>query len=304
MGKDLFNRYIWLVDTIYRNKKITFEEINKRWVRTEMSGGEELPLRTFHNHRKVIEEMFDINIECNKRGGYYYYIDNAEEMERGGVRNWLLNTFAVNNLINESHKLRQRILFEEIPSGRHFLTPIIEAMRDGLALEITYQNYWSEKPYTILIEPYCVKVFRQRWYVLAHNIQQDTLRTYGLDRIEDLKITDRPFVYPENFDPQEYFTTCFGIIAMDDVDVERIRVKVYNNQCKYFRSLPLHHSQREIETTSDYSVFEYLLQPTYDFRQELLSHGADVEVLSPAWFRRELTDIVKGMKKLYKEKNG
>ena len=85
MAKDLFNRYIWLVDTIYRAGKITLEEINERWLRTEMSGGVEIPLRTFHNHRKAIEEIFDINIGCNRRGGYYYYIENLEDMERSGL---------------------------------------------------------------------------------------------------------------------------------------------------------------------------------------------------------------------------
>lgn len=84
MAKDLFNKYIWLVDTIYKAGRITLEEVNERWLRNEMSGGEEIPLRTFHNHRKAIEEIFDINIECNKRGGYYYYIENAEDIEKGG----------------------------------------------------------------------------------------------------------------------------------------------------------------------------------------------------------------------------
>ena len=84
MAKDLFNRYIWLVDTIYRAGKITFEEINERWKRNAMSRGEDLPVRTFHNHRAAIEELFDINIECDKRGGYRYYIENADDMEQGG----------------------------------------------------------------------------------------------------------------------------------------------------------------------------------------------------------------------------
>ena len=103
MAKGLFDRYIWLIDTIYRAGKITFEEINKRWLRTEMSNGEEIPLRTFHNHRKAIETMFDINIECNKRAGYYYYIENADDIDKDKIKKWLLNTFAINNLANESH---------------------------------------------------------------------------------------------------------------------------------------------------------------------------------------------------------
>ena len=98
----LFNRYVWLVDLIYRRGRITFEEINDNWLRSSLNTNEEdIPLRTFHNHRKAIEQMFDINIECDKRNGYKYYIENVEDVERGGVRSWLINTFAINNLIKE-----------------------------------------------------------------------------------------------------------------------------------------------------------------------------------------------------------
>ena len=144
---NLFNRYVWLVDLIYRKRNITFEEINKQWQRSSLNyEQEEYPLRTFHNHRKAIEQMFDINIECDKLNGYKYYIENSEDIERGGVRSWLLDTFTINNLINESHKLRHRILFEKIPRGQEHLTSIIEAMRDNFSLTITYlyiltQNY-------------------------------------------------------------------------------------------------------------------------------------------------------------------
>ena len=65
MTRDLFDKYIWLVDTIYRAEKITFEEINKRWLRSRLSEGEDIPLRTFHNWRKAIEQRCDININCS-----------------------------------------------------------------------------------------------------------------------------------------------------------------------------------------------------------------------------------------------
>ena len=84
-----------------------------------MSNGEDMALRTFHHHRHAIEEIFDINIECDKRNGYCYYIENADDIEKGGIRNWLLNTFAVNNLINESHHLKHRILFEKSPHAKN-----------------------------------------------------------------------------------------------------------------------------------------------------------------------------------------
>ena len=288
MAKDKFSRYIWLVDTIYRADGITFEEINEKWLRNSMNDGLDLPLKTFHNHRKAIEEIFDISIVCDRRNGYRYYVENAEDMKKGGVRTWLLNTFAVNNLINESHHLKRRILFEQIPSGQKHLTTIIEAMRDSRTLEMTYKSFWRQDSYTTEVEPYFVKVFRQRWYMVAKNTEKDALRIYALDRVLDMMETDNGFAFPKDFDPEEYFYNCFGIIHDDNYPSEIVDLKVFGTQREYFRTLPLHHSQKEVETGDDYSVFRYYLSPTYDFVQEILSHGCEVEVLFPEHLRNEV----------------
>lgn len=290
MTRDLFDKYIWLVDTIYRAGKITFEEINERWLRSNLSEGEDIPLRTFHNWRKAVENTFDININCNRKAGYYYYIENAEDLEKGGIRNWLLNTFAVNNLINESHHLKNRILFENIPSGRKFLTPIIEAMRDNLEIELLHKSYWYDEPHTYIVQPYCIKVFKQRWYVVGFCKERNALRIFSLDRIQKLNTLDTKFIVPKDFDGNDYFENCFGIIADDDVSVEIIRIKVYGMHVQYVRALPFHHSQVEIETNNEYSIFELRMKPTFDFKQELLSRGADIEVLSPLFFREEMLE--------------
>ena len=276
------------MDTIYRANGITFEEINEKWLRNSMSDGLGLPLKTFHNHRKAIEEIFDINIVCDRRNGYRYYVENAEDMKKGGVRTWLLNTFAVNNLINESHHLKRRILFEQIPSGQKHLTTIIEAMRDSRTLEMTYKSFWRQDSYTAEVEPYFVKVFRQRWYMVAKNTEKDALRIYALDRVQEMRETDNGFAFPKDFDPEEYFYNSFGIIHDDNCPPEIVDLKVYGTQREYFRTLPLHHSQKEVETENEYSVFRYYLSPTYDFVQEILSHGCEVEVLSPEHLRNEI----------------
>ena len=299
MATDLFDKYIWLADTIYRAERITFEEINEQWLRSRLSDGQDLPLRTFHNWRAAIEQVFDINIECNRRGGYYYYIENADDMKRGGVRNWLLNTFAVNNLINESHHLKRRILFEEIPSGRQYLTPIIEAMRDSLEVELVHQSYWRDNESTYTVQPYCVKVFKQRWYVTGYCRERNALRTFSLDRIHRLTTLSTKFSYPCDFDPDAYFASSFGIIAGDEFEVETIRLRVQGMHRQYVRALPLHHTQREVETGEWYSVFEYRMKPTFDLRQELLSRGDAVEVLSPRSLRNEMQSEIKRLQSLY-----
>ena len=168
----------------------------------------------FHNHKNAIQQMFDINIGCDRRAGYLYYIEHVEDMERGGVRTWLLNTFAVNHLINESHHLKRRILFEEIPSGQRFLTQIIETMRDNLTLEMTYQSFWSDTASTFEVAPYCVKVFRQRWYMVGCSMSDRRLRVYALDRIHTLRTIENTFVLPDDFDPEGFFADCSGSSSM------------------------------------------------------------------------------------------
>jgi len=299
MVKNLFDRYIWLVDTIYRAGKITYEEINQKWLRTDWSECKDLPIRTFHNHREAIQDLFDININCDRRDGYSYYIENKDDMECGGVRSWMLNTFAVNNLINESHQLKRRILFEEIPSGQRFLTSIIEAMRDNLRIEIVYQPFWHDEPIHILIDPYFLKIFRQRWYVIGRSDFHNAVRTYSLDRIQEVQTTETQFKMPKDFNPKSFFENNFGIIKYDDVEPCVVKIKVFGQQCKYMRTLPLHPSQQEIETKDEYSVFSYYIAPTTDFKMELLSYGSDVEALSPELFRLDIANTLKKMIKIY-----
>jgi hypothetical protein len=298
---ELFNRYIWLVDLIYRTGGITREEINRRWAnsRYNVDNEDEIPERTFHRHKDAIKELFDINIVCDRSAGKVYRIENQEDMERGGVRSWLLNTFAVNNLINESHHLKRRILFEEIPSGQRFLTPIIEAMRDGVTITITHQSFHSTKPYTFEIEPWCVKVHSQRWYVLGRSVSDGKIRVYGLDRVKMVEATQTQFKLPKGFDAESYFNDVIGIILGGGETVERVEVRVTDQQQCYFRSLPLHHSQEEKVIDDDNSIFIYFLKPTFDFKQELLKYGSSVEVLKPAWLRNEFQNIAKELGQLY-----
>lgn len=172
-------------------------------------------------------------------------------------------------------------------------------MLENRIIEITYQSYWKEEANTFTIEPFCVKVFKQRWYIVARSPCYDTMMIYALDRIQNLQVTDIPFDYPSNFDPQSFFEFSFGIVVDSTCDIEKIRIKVYDKKCQYIKALPLHYSQREVEKTNSYSIFEYLLKPTYDFYQELLSHGDEIEVLSPISLKEQMKEIVNNMSRYY-----
>lgn len=294
----LFNRYIWLIDLIYSAGYITREEIDRRWSRASLNFDHEsmIPERTFHRYKDAIQEMFQIDIRYNKSRGYY--IENTEDIQRDELRQWLIGTFAVENLIGESSELRRRILLEDIPSGQRHLTPIIEAMRDGVKIRIMYQSFHSAEPSTFILAPYCVRVFRQRWYVLGTSEKGKELRLYGLDRILNTERTTTPFVPPENFDAEAFFANGYGV-TVDERKPEIVRISVDAYQANYLRSLPIHPSQEETERNNDYSVFQFFIVPTYEFIKELLSYGGTLEVLSPKWLRKEMKQEARTMNEIY-----
>lgn len=303
MAKDRFKKYLWIVNKLYTTGGISYKDLVKAWECSVLNDeGTTLPKRTFDDYRNAIEETFDINILCDASDGYKYKLCDAEGLQKDTVKSWLLSSFAVNNSILESRKLKRRILFEQIPSGNELLMYIIEAMQESKTLRLTYQGFHHSHPVTFLAEPYCVKVFKQRWYMVARSPEKDCVFIYALDRILQLEMTDVTFDFPDSFDAAAYFHDSYGImVTPDELDVETIRIKVtdHNHKRQYLRKLPLHHSQEEVEKYKDYSIFTYRLYPTYDFFQEVLSHGAEIEVLSPKWVRQECKEIIDEMLKNY-----
>ena len=300
MAKNLLNKYVWLVETIYKAKKISFEKINQRWVDNDLSEGKPLPIRTFHKWRQAIEEMFGLIIENENGGQYRYYIENADDLKNGSMRSWLFNTLTVSNLMMESASIKDKILFEEIPDGEQYLPVILDALKNSHVLGMTYQSYSRDEANTFEVEPYCLKAFKQRWYLVARSPYYDKIMIYSLDRVKWLGLTEKSFKYPKDFIPEEFFEDSFGIIADPKVQIETVKLKVSAGQANYLRSLTLHQTQKEIERTDVYSIFTVRLRPTYDFRQEILSQGSDVEVLAPKWFRDEVAEISKQMWNKYK----
>lgn len=298
MAKNYFDRYVWLIDVINRHGHISFKDISYLWSRSPLNtvGENYLPERTFHNHREAIFDTFGIEIKCDRSLGYY--IANSDDLEADGIRQWLLESLSMNNLLNETKDMRDRILFEKIPSSQKWLPLIVNAMRDGKQIEMTYQSFGKDEPCTYKAKPYCLKLFKQRWYMLAKSEGKDEPRIYALDeRMINVVQTDQDYKLPAKFNAEKFFAEYFGIIVGTDWEPQEVKIRVVNNQVKYFDTLPLHDSQRKVpeESNDQYTVYRYHLAPTFDFKQELLSHGPDVTVLSPADFREEVIEDVRNM---------
>lgn len=284
-----FKEYIWLVNTIYEARAIALAEINERWLQTEMSEGIPLSRTTFHRHRIAIEEIFGLYIDCDKKNGNKYYIGNDYVLREDSVQNWMLSTLSVSNTLGESQSLHQRILLENIPSGGEQLQLVIKAMKENRSLMITYRRYGAPASSSCKIEPYCIKLFRQRWYMVG-KLSNGWLATYSLDRIEDISMMETKFKIPEDFNAAEYFQDSYGIVVDSKLPLERVVLRAYGNERYYLRDLPLHHSQREIGKTEDYTDFELHIKLSFDFKTQLFSRGGWLQVLEPQSLADEMIE--------------
>ncbi|MDE7420525.1 MAG: WYL domain-containing protein [Muribaculaceae bacterium] len=302
---DLYKRYIWLLSLIYRHNGITREEINRQWSRSHLNDDKEneLPERTFHRHKKAIKDLFEIEIVCDRHGEKTYHIANRDSIDDDEMKIWLLNTFALNSLLSENRDLRNRIVFEANPSGQKFLTTIMEAMRDNTVISLDYQSFHMDQSIPHVIEPYCLKIYKQRWYVIGRRIDTDNIRTFALDRIKGIERTGSKFKVPDNFDAESYFADYIGITVDEDIPKETVRFIARNGKQDYIRSLPLHPSQQEISSREKEAVFEIVVKPTPDLFQEFLKFGKDVKILAPTWFEDKMREICSAMKNNYKIKS-
>lgn len=289
MARGLLNKYIWILDTIQRYGRISRKELCRLWLNSNvLSGGEPLARRTFYNYRQGIEELFNINIGYSN-STFEYYIEN--EGDTGSLSSWLINSMSINGMLSDAKDISERVMLEEVPSARNYLPTVIEALKTSRKIRFSYTPFYRVNATDgIVLEPYFVRIFKQRWYVIGYNTADKKIKTYSLDRFNDISITDETFLMPD-LRVNDFFRNYFGIITSGS-EVKDIVLRVKSEQAKYFRALPLHHSQRE-EIYDGYSLFYYRMFITYDFVQELLSHGDSITVISPVELKAIIVDQLK-----------
>ena len=293
----LFKCYVWLINTIARGP-ISREMINEKWAHSPVNDYKQdyIPESNFHRWKNTIELLFDIQIKCNSNNEYY--IEEAADLRGADMHTRMLNLISINSLLKDCKELNRQILFEPVPAGEQFLAPIIEALRDKHAIQMTYQGFDKTHPSTFVVEPYCLKMFKQRWYLLVYSPVKDKTLVYALDRMHEVEITKQKYELPNDFDAEFYFRNTYGVSFAEE-QPEEVKISISAGQANYLRTLPLHPSQKEEERNEEYSVFSYYVVPTFEFCQELYQYGSDVEVLAPEKLRQEFARDAAKTNKMY-----
>ena len=290
MAAHQVNVYFWLIDTI-ASGNLTRDDINRRWAHCRYNDNheEEFPERKFHRYKEEIQEIFDVDIRCSKSRGNVYYIENKDDIS-GGTRQWFLNAMAVHSMMDQAKDITDCVLYEDIPEGTQYLSLIVDAIRHRTQLQLTYHSFNRQEQYELTLSPYCLKVFKQRWYVAGcPSTHPNETRIYALDRVQTMRPTDQTFIYPKKFDAKTFFAPYYGVFR--NATPTKVIIEATPASTQFLRLLPLHNSQKELRQFHGNTFFEYYIAPTLDFIQELRTHGTDIRVREPeelvAIFRNE-----------------
>ena len=273
-------RYRLIINRL-RRKPSSFGEISDYLVREselqEMNF--RVSLRTFQRDLNDIRTIYQTDIQYNPSSKVYYIEDEGQPEAQKRI----FEAFDTFNALQVAEGLSKHVHYQKRkPKGTENLFGLLHAIRNQVQIEFTYQKYWEDEITHRTAEPYALKEFENRWYLLARDIKDKKAKSFGLDRMSDLDITKRPFQFPNTFDINSYYKDCFGIVAPEPGQVpEEIILSFEPVQGKYLKSLPLHESQEILSDTPDELRIRLRLFITYDFEIELLHYAERMKVIQP-----------------------
>lgn len=293
----IFQRYLWLYETIALHQPVSYSQISDLWQVSRLGDGTPLPHKTFENHRKAVAELFDINIVCNRATNLYSIAKDVTSLSRDAI-NLLNNALTLHNVASLRDSSRY-VFTESVFNSSEYIAIAISALNSSQSLQLTYRhNYNNASIESVTIKPIGLKMFKQRWYLVAENPDGNPY-SYAFDRILSLSLGSK--ISPSEMDLQMLFVDSYGIIREKGVRAEDIILKVEHEQANYFKHLPIHSSQEIIGEDSHYCYIKLHLCPTYDFIMEILSHGAKVKVISPDSVKYRITEIINKQYQAYKQ---
>jgi len=292
---------LYLINLLERKGAMTLKEINECYQYSSIYEGDNILPRTFLRYKDFIEVNFPCYIEYNARTGKYeLHRHKALYGEDDSLFDYLLSAYHIEGMTELALKHREKIVLTDAPTGVENVQIILEAIDKKRGIECDYYSFNKKSIKQQKLIPYFLRTWENRWYLVAepdnHHHGQSV---FALERMDNIRLTEEKMLPSKSITAEEYFEGCFGVNHSDDQKPERILIKVYSTQVEYIKALPLHESQKEIEATDEWSIFEYRLVPCYNFYQQLLWHREKLEVLEPQNVRDEIKNSIKKMLEHY-----
>lgn len=304
MRMSKLKKCLYLINLLERKGAMTLEEINDYYQYSSLYDGVDIHPRTFLRYKDYIDETFPCYIEFNARTGKYeLHRHSALYGEDDSLYDYLLSAYHIEGMTELALKHRDKIILTEAPTGVEHVQKILEAIDKKRGIECDYYSYNKKTVKQQVLIPYFLRTWENRWYLVAEPEKHPHMQAvYALERLDNICLTKERMLPTDKITVEEYFDGSFGINHSDDQKPETIRIKVYDTQVEYVRALPIHESQQEVETTEEWSIFEYRIIPCFNLYQQLLWHREKLEILEPMSVREEMKKIMKEMLKRYEER--
>ena len=292
---------LYLINLLERKGALTLKEINDYYQYSSLYEGDDILPRTFLRYKDYIEVTFPCYIEFNaKTGKYELYRHKALYGEDDSLYDYLLSAYHIEGMTELALKHRNRIVLSEAPTGVENIQTILEAIDAKRGIECDYYSFNKKTVKHQTLIPYFLRAWENRWYMVAEPVTHPHEQAvYALERMDNVELTKKKMLPLDKISIEEYFDGCFGINHSDNQKPETIRIKVYDTQVEYVRALPIHESQKEVESTPEWTIFEYRIVPCFNFYQQPLWHREKLEVLEPQSVRLAMKEIIEKMLKLY-----
>lgn len=254
--------------------------------------------RTLQRDIKDIGLTFGIDISYSKQNKGYYISQN--EMENLNFER-MIEAFEIFNSFNIAEDINQFIYVEkQKPQGTENLYGLMHAIKNKLQIKFTHHKFWEDNPTQRILEPYGLKEFKRRWYIIGKDCNDDKVKSFALDRITNFEVSKKKFSATTNYNVQEEYRYSFGIISPNGKKPDDIILSFKPFQGRYIKTLPLHHTQQIIFDNDEELQIRLKLCITHDFIMELLSFGDDMKVLKPEVLIEEVKSLHLKAAKLYK----
>ena len=252
--------------------------------------------RTLQRDIREIRTILGIDIVYSRANkGYYIVQDNhGSDLFLKTIEE--INSFSALKLTNSLENIVY--LEKRQPKRAEFLPDIIQAIQKKNKIEFTYLKFGESNPSTRVVNPIAIREFNNRWYLIAEDDQ--IIKNFGLDRMFEVNILSKKIDHHINFDYEEKYKHCFGIIAPNTEEPFDVILEVTKKQAAYLETLPLHSSQFIIKETAQKTVLIGLkVYITTDFITEILSMGRNVKVIQPEILKDRIKDELNEMIKHY-----
>ena len=292
---------LYLIDLLSHRGPMSLKEINEHYQYSSLYDGEIIP-RTFARYKDYIAETFPCYIDYNQSTNQYFLKRYHQYGQDESLYNYLLSAYHIEGMSELAVKHRDKVKLLDAPTGVENVQIILEAIDKQKGIECVYYSFDRATKKQQLLIPYFLKTWEQRWYLAAEpDNHHHGISIFALERMDNIRLTEKKMLPSNDVTADEYWEGSFGVNHSENQVPEQIVIKAYGAQAEYIRALPIHESQKELERTDEYTIFEYHIVPCFNLFQQLLWHREKLEIIEPIKMREEMKKIVQNIISLYKD---